>query len=88
MKQLLWIGLQSFGFSLILTPIFRDIFRSFKVVDQPDQKRKVHIYPIPRVGGIAIIITYVLTFYFAAPHDGSELGRELSLVANIYPQLY
>ena len=85
MKDLLWIGLQSFAFSVVLTPIFRDIFRSFKVVDRPDEKRKVHIHPIPRVGGIAIAIAYVLAFYFARPNDGHTLDQELSVVWNVLP---
>jgi UDP-GlcNAc:undecaprenyl-phosphate GlcNAc-1-phosphate transferase len=85
MNQLWWIGLQSFVFSLVLTPVFRDIFRSYKVVDQPDKKRKVHIYPIPRVGGIAIALAYVLTFFLGWPNDVRAFNRELSLVANIFP---
>jgi UDP-GlcNAc:undecaprenyl-phosphate/decaprenyl-phosphate GlcNAc-1-phosphate transferase len=84
MNALLWSSAQAFGFSLILTPIFRDIFRSYKVVDQPDQNRKVHIYPIPRVGGIAIAIAYVLAFYLARP-DGPTTSRELSLIENVLP---
>lgn len=76
--------LQAFGFSVVLTPIFRDIFRSFNVVDEPDQNRKVHVYPIPRVGGIAIAIAYALAFYFARPQDG-HLDRELSLISNLFP---
>jgi UDP-GlcNAc:undecaprenyl-phosphate GlcNAc-1-phosphate transferase len=40
--------------ALILTPIFRDIFRAYNVVDRPG-RRKVHAYPIPRVGGIPIM---------------------------------
>lgn len=84
MNALLWSSLQAFGFSLLLTPIFRDIFRSYKVVDQPDQNRKVHVQPIPRVGGIAIAIAYVLSFYLARP-AGETVSRELSLVANILP---
>jgi UDP-GlcNAc:undecaprenyl-phosphate GlcNAc-1-phosphate transferase len=46
-------------FSVILTPIVRDIFRSYNVVDRPG-RRKVHAYPIPRVGGISIMIAFVL----------------------------
>jgi UDP-GlcNAc:undecaprenyl-phosphate/decaprenyl-phosphate GlcNAc-1-phosphate transferase len=84
MNQLLWSGLQAFGFSLLLTPIFRDVFRSYKVVDQPDQGRKVHVYPIPRVGGIAIAISYILTFFLARPNDGS-VSHELSIVQKILP---
>jgi UDP-GlcNAc:undecaprenyl-phosphate/decaprenyl-phosphate GlcNAc-1-phosphate transferase len=86
MNQLLWSSLQAFGFSLVLTPIFRDIFRSYKVVDEPDQNRKVHIQPIPRIGGIAIAIAYVLAFYLAEPYNGAGVvSRELSLVAKILP---
>src|SRR5688500_4440913 len=85
MNQLWWIGLQAFVFSLVLTPVFRDIFRSYKVVDQPDKKRKVHIYPIPRVGGIAIALAYLLTFFLGWPSDVRAFSRELSLVANIFP---
>src|SRR6187200_669462 len=85
MNQLWWIALESFGFSLVLTPIFRDVFRSYKVVDEPDKKRKIHVQAVPRVGGIAIVIAYFLTFYISRPGDGSEIGRELSLVAKLLP---
>lgn len=85
MKELLSIGLQSFGFSVVLTPIFRDIFRSFKVVDRPNEDRKIHVHPIPRVGGIAIAVAYVLAFYFAQPNDGHTLDQELSIVWNVLP---
>jgi UDP-GlcNAc:undecaprenyl-phosphate/decaprenyl-phosphate GlcNAc-1-phosphate transferase len=84
MNQLWWSGLQAFGVSLVLTPIFRDVFRSYKVVDQPDHSRKVHVYPIPRVGGIAIAIAYVLAFYLALPSDGS-VRSDLSIVEKILP---
>jgi UDP-GlcNAc:undecaprenyl-phosphate/decaprenyl-phosphate GlcNAc-1-phosphate transferase len=85
MNHLSWVGLQAFAFSLVLTPIFRDVFRSYKVVDEPDNFRKVHIQPIPRVGGIAIVVAYFLTLYVAPPGSGSELGAELSLVRNLLP---
>jgi UDP-GlcNAc:undecaprenyl-phosphate GlcNAc-1-phosphate transferase len=84
MNQMWWVGLQAFGFSVVLTPVFRDIFRSYKVVDQPDYGRKVHVHPIPRVGGIAIAIAYFLTFYLALPQSG-EISRELSIVAKLLP---
>lgn len=85
MKHLLWTGLESFGFAVVLTPIIRDVFRSFKVVDQPDDSRKVHIYPIPRVGGIAIAISYVLAFYLARLNGSSTLGQELSVLSRVLP---
>lgn len=84
MNQLTWLALASFVFTVILTPIIRDLFRSYKVVDEPDQNRKVHVYPIPRVGGIGIAISYVLTVWLIRP-NGTALDRELSLVLNILP---
>ena len=57
----LWIALgRAFLIAFVLTPIVRDIFRAYNVVDRPG-KRKVHAYPIPRVGGIPIITAYVGT---------------------------
>jgi len=49
---------KAFIFSVILTPIVRDVFRSYNLVDRPG-RRKVHSYPIPRVGGIPIVVAYV-----------------------------
>ncbi len=63
MNSLIWLALVSFALSLILTPIMRDVFRSYGVVDEPDQGRKIHKYPIPRVGGIAVAISYAASFF-------------------------
>jgi UDP-GlcNAc:undecaprenyl-phosphate/decaprenyl-phosphate GlcNAc-1-phosphate transferase len=83
----LWItALAAFGISLVLTPILRDVFRSFRVVDEPDRKRKVHVYPIPRVGGIAIAISYFVVFYVVRMSDAmGRDDRELSIVFRIVP---
>jgi UDP-GlcNAc:undecaprenyl-phosphate GlcNAc-1-phosphate transferase len=59
MGELLWMAGKAFFIALILTPIIRDISRSFNVVDRPGQ-RKVHVHPVPRVGGVAIAISYGL----------------------------
>ena len=59
MGTLLWMGLKAFFIALVLTPIIRDISRSFNVVDRPGQ-RKVHAHPIPRVGGVSIALAYGL----------------------------
>ncbi len=48
---------KAFIFSVALTPIVRDVFRSYNVVDRPG-RRKVHAHPIPRIGGIPIAIAY------------------------------
>ena len=51
---------KAFLIAVILTPIIRDISRSFNLVDRPG-KRKVHAHPLPRVGGIAIAIAYCIS---------------------------
>lgn len=56
MYSLLLLGLTSFVFSLVLTPFVRDQARRLGLVDQPDVYRKVHKTPVPRVGGIAILL--------------------------------
>jgi UDP-GlcNAc:undecaprenyl-phosphate GlcNAc-1-phosphate transferase len=48
---------KAFFIALVLSPIIRDIFRSYNVVDHPG-RRKVHAYPVPRLGGIAVAIAY------------------------------
>jgi UDP-GlcNAc:undecaprenyl-phosphate GlcNAc-1-phosphate transferase len=84
MNALVWLGLVSFGLSLILTPIFRDIFRSYGVVDQPDQGRKIHKYPIPRVGGVSIAAAYVASFFIVQLRTGI-LDQQLLLVWKVLP---
>ncbi len=79
MATLIWLGLRAFVFSLILTPIIRDLFRVYDIVDNPDSGRKTHPYPIPRVGGIAIALSYVLASYFTPDSqlDGAPLVLRL-----------
>ena len=58
MYLILFLGLVAFIASLGLTPLVRDFFLRRNIVDKPDQFRKLHNKPIPRVGGIAIAVAY------------------------------
>ena len=80
MTALIWLGIWALAGSLILTPIFRDIFRSYNVVDSPDSERKQHPHPIPRVGGIGVLISYFVAVYAGAPSE-----TNLSLVWTLLP---
>ncbi len=82
---MLWLGFRAFIVSLVLTPICRDVFRSYGVVDHPDAVRKVHRYPIPRVGGLAIAISYLVAYLMVRPEEGSPLAQQLSLVWKLLP---
>jgi UDP-GlcNAc:undecaprenyl-phosphate GlcNAc-1-phosphate transferase len=70
MGDLLWIAGKALLISLILTPIVRDIFRSYNMVDRPGF-RKVHAHPIPRVGGIAIAIAYGASLIIGGGDDAT-----------------
>jgi UDP-GlcNAc:undecaprenyl-phosphate/decaprenyl-phosphate GlcNAc-1-phosphate transferase len=62
MYSLLFLAVVSFVLCLFLTPVVRNIFLRFGLVDHPDDPRKLHNRPIPRVGGIAIALGYTLAF--------------------------
>jgi UDP-GlcNAc:undecaprenyl-phosphate/decaprenyl-phosphate GlcNAc-1-phosphate transferase len=61
----------AFFCSLVLTPLIRGVALKFNLVDRPDA-RKIHKEPIPRVGGVAIALAYILSFGFVliAPYRG------------------
>jgi UDP-GlcNAc:undecaprenyl-phosphate GlcNAc-1-phosphate transferase len=65
-----WITAKAFLICVITTPIIRDVFRSYNVVDRPEL-RKVHRYPIPRVGGMAIALAYGISLISIADIGGS-----------------
>jgi len=52
----------SFLLALVLTPLCRNLFRRWGVVDHPDSGRRMHVRPVPRVGGIAIVGAYLGAF--------------------------
>jgi UDP-GlcNAc:undecaprenyl-phosphate/decaprenyl-phosphate GlcNAc-1-phosphate transferase len=59
LRTILWTCGETFLIALFLTPILRDIFRAYHFVDRPGF-RKIHAYPIPRLGGIAIAAAYAM----------------------------
>jgi UDP-GlcNAc:undecaprenyl-phosphate GlcNAc-1-phosphate transferase len=91
MLVLLIVGVCSLAASLVLTPICRDFFAFLEMVDQPDGRRKFHLRPIPRVGGISIAITYIFVVV-AVLISGSlwkemfaESGPSLHLLGRLLP---
>ena len=82
------LGFLAFFFALVLTPLVRRGAQRLGLVDRPDQERKLHGSPIPRVGGIAILGACLLScgFLFVAPYSnvpfdiGTALAGGLRLV--------
>jgi len=48
----------AFMFSVVLTPIIRKMCRQWNLYDLPDDDRRIHTTPIPRLGGIAIYTAF------------------------------
>jgi UDP-GlcNAc:undecaprenyl-phosphate GlcNAc-1-phosphate transferase len=62
MYSLFVLALCSFLLSTILTPLVRNAFRRYGVLDYPNEKRKEHAAPVPRVGGIPIVLSFAGAF--------------------------
>jgi UDP-GlcNAc:undecaprenyl-phosphate GlcNAc-1-phosphate transferase len=61
---ILTLGALSVVLALLITPLVRDYLGKY-FLDHPDGIRKKHASPVPRVGGIAILVSYVITFAIA-----------------------
>jgi UDP-GlcNAc:undecaprenyl-phosphate/decaprenyl-phosphate GlcNAc-1-phosphate transferase len=59
------LGALAVVLALVLTPLVRDHVGKLGFLDHPDGVRKKHATPVPRVGGIAIVLSYVITFAIA-----------------------
>jgi len=75
MYSLLFTSVCALALSLLLTPLCRVLCIRYGFVDAPDHNRKVHTSPIPRAGGIPIVIAYVAAFglLFLTRTNGSGL---------------
>lgn len=61
-----FIVLITFVSSIILVPLIRDIAIHINAMDIPNN-RKVHKYPMPRLGGLAIFLSFLIGYMFFAP---------------------
>lgn len=63
MEKTLWPFMVSVIISLIMTPIVRKLAIRIGAVDIPKDNRRVHKKPIPLIGGLAIYISVLVTFF-------------------------
>jgi len=75
----------AFLISLLLTPFVRDYAIKRNWVDQPDQDRKIHARPIPRLGGISIAVAYLaaLGLSLIAPYQNLPFDLPKALDAGL-----
>src|ERR1017187_4203776 len=60
MYSIIVLALTSFVLSLLLTPLCRKFAMRHGLVDAPDADRKFHKKPVPRIGGVPIMLGYVV----------------------------
>ncbi|MCW5983187.1 MAG: undecaprenyl/decaprenyl-phosphate alpha-N-acetylglucosaminyl 1-phosphate transferase [Bryobacteraceae bacterium] len=88
MYSVLLTAVVSFACCLLLTPLVRDAFFRWGIVDRPDGVRKLHARAVPRAGGAPIVISYVGAYLvlLASPLRGGDyLEHALPLVWSLLP---
>ncbi len=59
---------------LVLTPLVKRIAIHIGAVDKPDNKRKVHHKTMPRLGGLAIFLSFLFLYMLFAPKSTQMLS--------------
>ena len=80
MHAIVGLGLLAFLVCFTTTPLVRDLCLRWNIVDHPDGNRKLHVRPIPRIGGIPIALSYAaalgLMLIFAPPGARIRIQHE------------
>jgi len=90
MYSLLFLGFSALILSLVLTPLVRNMALRLGWVDLPDQDRKIHRAPIPRIGGVAIFAAVVGSYgllLIVRLSSGLIVWADLPLVLHLFPSL-
>lgn len=88
MYSLIFLGLTSAMLSLGATPLVRHLALRFGIVDHPDQQRKIHLVPIPRMGGVAIFLSVLCAYGLLLAvrlSSGQIVWDNLPLVVELAP---
>jgi UDP-GlcNAc:undecaprenyl-phosphate GlcNAc-1-phosphate transferase len=85
--EVVWGFLLALGVVLVLTPAVGRFARILGVVDQPGDTRRIHLHPIPRMGGIALLLgIFVPALAFLAldgPYRGILLGAAIATCVGV-----
>ena len=77
MLKILSLTFFGFGITVLLVPLVRRWALSRRLVDRPDRSRKTHRRPIPRVGGLAIFLAFVLVVCGASYLRNFKMGVDV-----------
>ena len=88
MLAILALGITAFLLCLCLTPVLRDVFKRLDILDRPDGGRKSHAKPVPRMGGIPIVLSYAGALglvYLFAPNGSKIYIQHGTLLRSLLP---
>ncbi len=73
---------------VLLTPLFRNFALRFHYVDEPDLERKSHAVPVPRIGGIPVVLAHAAAIgalFFIGDGNHGALRQQISVVRAMLP---
>src|SRR5258705_7264993 len=82
------LAVSSLCVAFVLTPLCRDVAIRWGWLDHPDQIRKFHTRSIPRIGGIAVIVAYLISFVLLrfSPINLADIsGSDFDVVRRLAP---
>lgn len=88
MYSLAFLAFSSFVLALLLTPLVRNLARSRGLVDQPGDARRIHTDPVPRLGGVAVVLACVASYslFLVSPLAAGQLvAAQLPFLVRLLP---
>jgi len=88
MQPIVVPAVAAFVLALLLTPVVRELSLAIGWVDRPDHRRKLHGGGIPRTGGVALLLSYVVSYAaFLLLPSGGVIAGNLATVFRLLPGL-
>jgi UDP-GlcNAc:undecaprenyl-phosphate GlcNAc-1-phosphate transferase len=92
MKTYIYAFIVALVISYILTPFVKRLAWKAGAVDIPKDERRVHTKPIPRIGGLAIYIAFIVTVLITMPVTdnikGVIIGGTLITILGVLDDIY
>jgi len=86
-----WYVILPIILSLVITPLVIYFAKRFNITDKPNA-RKVHVKPVPILGGLAIFISFIITSFIINPshnvHSALLLGSAVIILIGIIDDVY